>query len=113
MSEWTTGAKRKVELGIFCANARENVVRLEDELARAPMGSKDCCLSNFTLFLIILIYNAVKDLMLGHLNFILGPRSFSNHELVFKFLTLYQIKMTQKWINVVDTGSNRVHTMSF
>jgi hypothetical protein len=25
----------------------------------------------------------------------------------------FQIKMTQKWINVVDTGSNKVPTMSF
>jgi hypothetical protein len=31
---------------------REQVVRLEDELAITMMGSKDCCLNNFTLFLI-------------------------------------------------------------
>jgi hypothetical protein len=86
---------------------------LEDKLAVMMMGSKDCCLSNFTLFKIILIYNTVKDLMQSHLNLILGPQSFSNHALNFKFLTLYQIKMTKKWINVVDDGSNKVQTMSF
>jgi hypothetical protein len=92
-------------------SSREQVVRLEDELAITTMGSKDYYLSNFTLF--ILIYNAVKDLILGHLNLILGPRSFSNHKLIFKLWTLNQIKMTQKWINMVDTGSNKVQTISF
>jgi hypothetical protein len=72
------------------------------------MGSNDGCLSNFTLVQTILIYFGVKDLILGHLNLILGPRSFSNHRLDFKILTLHQIKMTQKWINVVDTRSNKV-----
>jgi hypothetical protein len=28
----------------------KQVVQLEDELAVVTMGSKDCCLSNFTLF---------------------------------------------------------------
>jgi hypothetical protein len=86
---------------------------LVDKLAPMTMGSKDCCLSNFTLFSTILIYNAVKDWILGHLNLILGLWSFSNHRLDFKFLTLHEIKMTQKWINVVDNGSNKVQTMSF
>ena len=91
----------------------EQVVRLVDELAVVTRGSKDCCLSSFTLFKTILIYNAVKDWILGHLNLILGPRSFSYHRLDFKFLTIHQIKMTQKWINVVDHRSNKVQTMSF
>jgi hypothetical protein len=90
---------------------REQVIRLVDKLAPATMGSKDCCSSNFTLFKTILIYNAVKDWILGHLNLILGPRSFSNHRLDFKFLTLHEIKMTQKWINEVDNGSNKVQRM--
>jgi hypothetical protein len=89
------------------------VVRLVDELAVVTMGSNDGCLSNFTLVQTILIYIGVKDLILGHLNLILGPRSFSNHRLDFKILTLHQIKMTQKWINVVDTRSNKVQTMLF
>jgi hypothetical protein len=86
---------------------------LVDELTFVTMGSKDCCFSNFTLFLTILIYNAVKDWILGHFNLIWAPQSFSNHKLCFKFLTLYKIKMTQEWINMVDNGSNKVQTMSF
>jgi hypothetical protein len=51
--------------------------------------------------------------MKSHLNLILGPQSFSNHRLELKFLTLHQIKMIQKRINVVDNWSNKVQTMSF
>jgi hypothetical protein len=86
---------------------------LVDELTFVTMGSKDCCFSNFTLFKTILIYNEVKDWILGHFNLIWTPRSFSNHKLRFKFLTLYKIKMTQEWINMVDNISNKVQTMSF
>jgi hypothetical protein len=50
MSEWTTKAKRKWNLESSVLRAREQVVRLEDELAITTMGSKDCYLSNFTLF---------------------------------------------------------------
>jgi hypothetical protein len=48
----------------------EQVIWLVDELTFVTMGSKDCCLSNLTLFLTILIYNAVKDWILGHFNLI-------------------------------------------
>jgi hypothetical protein len=51
MSEWTTKAKRKnMNLESFVPTAQEHVVRLEDKLAIMTMGSKDCYLSNFTLF---------------------------------------------------------------
>jgi hypothetical protein len=47
MSEMTAN---QCESGIWNLLHRKQVVQLEDELAVMMMGSKDCSLSNFTLF---------------------------------------------------------------
>jgi hypothetical protein len=47
---WVRWPQNQCESGIWNLLHRKQVVRLEDELAIMMMGSKDCCLSNFTLF---------------------------------------------------------------
>jgi hypothetical protein len=47
---WVRWPQNQCESGILNLLHRKQVVRLEDELAITMMGSKDCCLSNFTLF---------------------------------------------------------------
>jgi hypothetical protein len=47
---WVRWPQNQCESGIWNLLHRKQVVRLEDKLAIMMMGSKDCCLSNFTLF---------------------------------------------------------------
>jgi hypothetical protein len=47
---WVRWPQNQCESGIWNLLHSKQVVRLEDELAITMMGSKDCCLSNFTLF---------------------------------------------------------------
>ncbi len=59
MSEWTTKAERRVEL-VFCADSPGASCSIGKQAGYQDDGSKECYLNNFTLFLIILIYDAVK-----------------------------------------------------
>jgi hypothetical protein len=53
LEKWASGPQKpntRWNLESFVPTTPEQVVWLEDELAVMTMGSKDCCLSNFTLF---------------------------------------------------------------
>jgi hypothetical protein len=113
MSEWTTKAKRKVELGIFCAESLRASCSIGRRAGDHDDGIKGLLFKQLYSFLNHFDLQCSKRFNTGSFKLDLGPRSFSNHKLVFKFWTLYQIKMTQKWINMVDTGSNKVQTISF
>jgi hypothetical protein len=109
-----SGPQNQCESGIWNLLHRKQVVRLEDELAVTMMGSsKGLLLKQLYSFLNHFNLQSNKRFNVESLKLDFGSAILFKSQTRFKMFDSLSIKMTQKWINVVDNGSNKVQTMSF